>query len=382
MVSKETTSKEWWKIARSQLGMGKYKSIDSLIVDNVLISEDTSMCNAFNDFFINEASLITNVRDEEILSSEVIEEPPFSMNSFEITQNEILVILNHLKIDKAIGIDGISNRILKRCSNELAHPLCILFNKIMQHSCYPALWKKANVVPIHKKDNPKLVSNYRPISLLSSVSKVFERVIFNKIYNFCDLNAILTTKNSGFKKRDSTINQLIHLTHMIHKGLDDDQKVAMIFLDITKAFDKIWHYGLLHKLKRIGINGSLLKLIESYLKNRSQRVVLNSSFSEFLTIISGVPQGSILGPLLFLIYLNDIVDNISCPISLFADDTSLLELEKSWNQVENNLNLNLGRLESWANKWKLSFNEKKQCICPSLLRAPLLTLYCGSITSS
>ena len=102
---------------------------------------------------------------------------------------------------------------------------------------------------------------------------------------------------------------------MIHKGLDDDLKVAMIFLDITKAFDKIWHYGLLHKLKRIGINGSLLKLIESYLKNRAQRVVLNSSFSEFLTIISGVLQGSILGPLLFLIYLNDIVDNISCPIS-------------------------------------------------------------------
>ena len=146
---------------------------------------------------------------------------------------------------------------------------------------------------------------------------------------------------------------------MIHKGLDDDQKVAMVFLDITKAFDKIWHSGLLYKLKRIGINGDLLKLIESYLKNRSQRVVLNSSFSEFLDIISGVPQGSILGPLLFLIFLNDIVDNISCPISLFADDTSLLELQKSWGLVENNLNLNIGKLELWSRKWKLSFNAKK-----------------------
>ena len=133
----------------------------------------------------------------------------------------------------------------------------------------------------------------------------------------------------------------------------------MIFLDIQKAFDKIWHSGLLYKLKRIGINGDLLKLIESYLKNRSQRVVLNSSFSEFLDIVSGVPQGSILGPLLFLIYLNDIVDNISCPISLFADDTSLLELQKSWGLVENNLNLNISKLELWSRKWKLSFNAKK-----------------------
>ena len=133
----------------------------------------------------------------------------------------------------------------------------------------------------------------------------------------------------------------------------------MIFLDIQKAFDKIWHSGLLYKLKRIGINGDLLKLIESYLKNRSQRVVLNSSFSEFLDIVSGVPQGSILGPLLFLIYLNDIVDNISCPISLFADDTSLLELQTSWGLVENNLNLNISKLELWSRKWKLSFNAKK-----------------------
>ena len=133
----------------------------------------------------------------------------------------------------------------------------------------------------------------------------------------------------------------------------------MIFLDITKAFDKIWHSGLLYKLKRIGINGDLLKLIESYLKNRSQRVVLNSSFSEFLDIVSGVPQGSILGHLLFLIYLNDIVDNISCPISLFADDTSLLELQTSWGLVENNLNLNISKLELWSREWKLSFNAKK-----------------------
>ena len=134
---------------------------------------------------------------------------------------------------------------------------------------------------------------------------------------------------------------------MIYKGLGDETKIAMVFLDITKAFDKIWHRGLLYKLEMIGISGNLLRLIESYLTNRYQRVVLNGSFSDFLRIISGVPQGSILGPLLFLIFLNDIVVGITCPISLFADDTSLLAMEKTWPKVEEVLNLNLSLLESW-----------------------------------
>ena len=120
------------------------------------------------------------------------------------------------------------------------------------------------------------------MSLLSTVSKVFERIIYNEIYDFCLKNNILTYKNSGIKKRDSTINQLIHLTHLIHKVLDDEKQIAMVFLDISKAFDKVWHDGLLFKLDSIGIKGKLLKLIKSYLGNRKQRVVLNGSVSEFL----------------------------------------------------------------------------------------------------
>ena len=329
MLDNETSSKEWWRIARSQMGLGKAKSIDSLSKGNDLIVDDKMMCDLFNKYFVEEASLCVEDSDEDSLISETYDDPRYSLDTFEIKNNEIIEILSHLNIGKATGIDGINNRILKQCSREIAAPLYIIFNKIITTSTFPSSWKLANVVPVYKKDNPKLVTNYRPISLLSSLSKVFERAIFNKIYNFCELNGILTPHNSGFKKNDSTINRLIHLTHLIHKGLDDEQKVAMVFLDISKAFDKIWHSGLLFKLKKRGIRGNLLKLLESYLRNRSQRVTLNGSFSEFLLIISGVPQGSILGPLLFLIYLNDIVDDISCHISLFADDTSLLEIAQA-----------------------------------------------------
>ena len=145
----------------------------------------------------------------------------------------------------------------------------------------------------------------------------------------------------------------------LHKGLDDEKQFAMTFLDISKAFDKVWHDGLLFKLDSIGIKGKLLKLIKSYLGFKKQRVVLNGSVSEFLNILSGVPQGSILGPLFFLVFLNDIIDNIECHISLFADDTSLLSIAKSWMTVEAELNLALTKVNIWAQKWLVTFNATK-----------------------
>ena len=224
---------------------------------------------------------------------------------------------------------------------------------------FPKKWKYANILPIFKSGDPQTISNYRPISLLSLVSKVFEKMLYNKIYNYCLKNNILTPKNSGFKKMDSTINQLVHLSQLIYKGLDDEMKIGMIFLDITKAFDKTWHRGFIFKLFEIGIRGKLLHLLSSYLSGRYQRVVLNGSQSHFLEIVSGVPQGSLLGPLLFLIYLNDIVAEIKCLIYLFADDTTLVSIAENWVVVESELQLALSCLESWAGKWLINFNPLK-----------------------
>ena len=184
--------------------------------------------------------------------------------------------------------------------------------------------EKANVVPVFKKNEKSSVTNYRPISLLPCPSTVIERLVFNELYDFCDKFKLLSEKNSGFKKNDGTINQLINLTNKIHQGLDDEHEIAMIFLDLSKAYDRICHKRLLFKLRKIGIWGSLLKWIESYLSGRSQRVVLKGKSSEFLNIFGSVQQGSILSSLFFLIYLKDIDENIKSDMFLFADDVALI----------------------------------------------------------
>ena len=151
-----------------------------------------------------------------------------------------------------------------------------------------------------RKSDKSSVTNYRPISILPCPSKVIARLVFNELYDFCDKFKLLSEKNSGFKKNDGTINQLINLTNKIYQGLDDEYEIAMIFLDLSKAYERICHKRLLFKLGKIGIGGSLLKWIESYLSGRSQRVFLNGKSSEFLNIFGSVPQGSILSSLFFL----------------------------------------------------------------------------------
>ena len=340
-----------------------------MLVNDDIISDDIEKSNVLNKYFIDTSSLdpgaelnsqflleVNSIFNDDSLTDVLGRK---ILDTFVVNPCEVLNVIKKLNVDKAVGPDGINNRVLKICGDQLAEPLTYIFNKCISSGYFPDEWKLANVTPIFKKGNHQLMSNYRPVSLLSLVSKVFERILYNKLYDYCYEHNILTPKNSGFKKKDSTINQLIHLTHLVYKGLDDEKKIALVFIDITKAIDKIWHKGLVYKLYKIGIRGKFLKLIRSYLSGRNQRVVLNGSMSEFLEILSGVPQGSILGPLLFLIYLNDIVDNIDCPMYLFADDTSLLSIGENWRDVELELNRALVLLDKWAVNWLIGFNPLK-----------------------
>ena len=200
------------------------------------------------------------------------------------------------------------------------------------------------IVPVHKKNSKQRLNNYRPIPLLPIRSKIFKQLIFNEMFGFFIENDLISQQQSGFKPRDSCINQLLSITHEICQSFDEGFDVGSVFLNIFKAFDKVRHDGLIFKLKQNGIYGNLLNLLLNFLRNRKQRVVLNGQTSSWADVNAGVPQGSILGPLLFLIYINDLADGLSSNAKLFADDTSLFSVVHNANTTANELNNDLVKI--------------------------------------
>ena len=189
---------------------------------------------------------------------------------------------------------------------------------------------------------------------------MFQKVLFDFLYDCFIQNQLLTPCQSGFIKGDSCVNQLLSITHDIHKNMDANPSIETIgvFLDMSKAFDKVWHSSLIHKLQSYGIQSKLLVLLENYLFNRKQRVVLNGVTSTWKPIKSGVPQGSVLGPLLFLISINDLPDNLICNLKLFSDDVSLNAVMYDNDICIKHLKDELNRLHEWSVKWKMLFNPE------------------------
>ena len=196
-----------------------------------------------------------------------------------------------------------------------------IFKQALLTAVFPSEWKKGNIVPIHKKGNRQNVKKYRPVSLLLICGKISERLIFNEMFIYFSVNKLISKNQSGFQLGDSCINQLLSITHKIFTSFDNGLEVRSVFLDICKAFDKVWYEGLIFKLKQNSISGELLHVLSNFLSNRKQRVVLNGQKSSWTNVHAGVPQGSIVGPLLFLIYINNLSDNLTNNAKLFAGDT-------------------------------------------------------------
>ena len=307
----------------------------------------------FNSFFAKQCSIIDNGSE---IPSFLHPKTDKSLSNITFTEKDIENVIQNLDSNKVHGHDMISIRMLKICVKSIIKPLLIIFKKCIEKSCFPNEWKKANFVPVHKKNDKQLLKKYRPISLLPICGKVLERLLDNSVFEFFIQNNLITPNQSGFKTGDSYINQLISITHEIYKSFDNGYKVRGIFLDISKAFDKVWHQGLHYKLRQNGISGELLNTLTDFLDNRTQSVILNGQHSPWAKVKAGVSQGSILGPLLFLIYINDLSENLASSPKLFADNTSLFSVVKNVDASNIDLNNNLKKIGDWAFQWKMNFN--------------------------
>ena len=348
LTGPKTFSKSFKRLTNKK----KCINIPPLVENGIFVTNFQSKANIFNEYFALQSRPLEN----DSVLPELFPKTNASLESIDISMSTIAKIIDTLNPNKAHGVDNISIAMLKICAVEISIPLKLIFERCLDEGTFPASWKKANVQPIHKKGSRQYKTQYRPISLLPICSKIFEKILFDSMYAFLNENNLLSPNQSGFRPGDSTINQLLAITTEIYTAFENYEETRAVFLDISKAFDKVWHEGLVFKLKSNGINGKLLNLIQNFLVNRQQRVLLNGCTSKWEYLLSGVPQGSVLGPLLFLVYINDLTDNISSNMRLFADDSSLFARVQGFEATHNMLLRDLSTITTWAYQWKMQFN--------------------------
>ena len=293
--------KQFWKVIRHFV-KGNCTSSSIPPLNSFPVTGQNEFCfssegkaELLNKYFTS----ISTVNDENVSLPAFEYKSQNRLSSITCTPHEVASLIELLNPNKAIGPDGISNKMLKTVAKEVAVPLSILFNSSFSEGKFADIYKPSNVIPLPKKGDNSDPSNFRPVSLLSNVGKLQERIVFKHIYNFLHENDILYKYQSGFLPNHSTTFQLIDIYHHICQTFDSNQYSCMVFLDVSKAFDRVWHKGLIFKLKQNGIDGDLLEWISDYLSGRKQKVIIRNTSSSLMRVEAGVPQGSVLGPLLF-----------------------------------------------------------------------------------
>ena len=288
------------------------------------------------------------------------------LHNIPVTPKMVIKVVMNLDFSKASGPDCIPVVVLKNCEPELSYILTELFNKCLKESCFPDYWKVLSVVPVFKNiGESSTAKNYRPVSLLSVVSKVFEKLVNNRIVDHLEKCGVFSDFQYGFRSSRSTADLLTVVSDRIARAFNRSGATQAVTLDISKAFDRVWHAGLLHKLTSYWIPGQIFGLISSFLSNRRLRVVLDGKSSQEYPVNAGVPQGSILGPTLFLLYVNDLPDDVICDIAIYADDTTLYskcdQASDLWQQLElaSELESDLRDTVDWGKKWLVDFSAGK-----------------------
>ncbi len=351
---------DFWSYMKSLSGKSHRPSMPDLRApppSNQLYTSPQDKATALNKFFADQTILperqaVPNVADLPFRADE--------LSSLSTTPADVYDVLSSLSVQKAAGLDGISPRLLKLCSTGIASSLASLFNRSFSEGNFPSSWKSALVIPVFKRGDRSSLTNYRPISLLSCVGKVCERLVYTHLYQYLSPN--LSANQSGFRRQDGTSNQLTRLVQLWSEALDDSQYVGALFFDLRKAFDRVWHRGLLAKLYAAGVRGSLHRWFVNYLSGRQQRTRIGCAVSSSLSLSAGVPQGAILSPLLFILYVNDIITATPASVNLFADDTSAVVMDSCPTSLEVRLQHTLTSLSDWFDRWLLAVNPVKSAV--------------------
>ena len=357
--------KNTWKGIKSLISLKSVASSVPIVLslDNGdTITNPYDIVNTFNNYFASIAETTKrNIKYAHKHFSDYLSNENSSTIFLQRTDREdIANIISSFNSNKASGPNSIPYRILFLLKNEMSKHLADLFNLSFMTGVFPSVLKTAKVIPVFKKDSKLDCSNYRPISLLSNIEKILEKLMYRRLYTFLNNSNIIYDLQFGFRKQYSTSHALISITENIQKALDDGNIGCGVFVDLQKAFDTVYHQILLAKLNHYGIRGVSNDWFKSYLSNRNQYVSINGYESALAAINCGVTQGSVLRPLLFLLYINDLNQAIKfCIVHHFADDTNLLCLSNSIKKLNKLINTDLKQLVNWLNANKTSLNVKK-----------------------
>jgi hypothetical protein len=350
-VNKQETQKRFWShikaMKKDRVGTAPLKE------NGLLVSDSKAKAGILNRQY---ESVFSREDSSNIPAPSDPPSPP--MPEIEISRNGILKQLQDLKVDKASGPDLIPPKILKAAANPISFCLERIFQASLSTGTVPDDWKQANITPVFKKGERFKASNYRPVSLTCICSKLLEHIVVSNLMAHFDKHDILVDCQHGFRSKRSCETQLLGLVQELHQNLEDKEQVDMVVLDFSKAFDKVPHKRLMTKLWNYGVKGNTHGWIESFLMNRTQRVVVDGESSDWADVKSGVPQGTVLGPVLFLAYINDLPSSVQAHTRLFADDCVMYRSVKS-NEDHASLQQDLRNLELWEQKWCMTFNADK-----------------------
>ena len=364
LITHSNDQKKFWKHIQDVLPKNTHNNNKpiSLLNDNDQTIETENVADYINQFFTDIGpNLAKNCQMDWVYSGN---ESIGSLTNIETTKEEIIVICKNININKASCVDNISSEVLRDAFLAVPEKLCIFFNTCFNTASIPNCWKHAKVTPLPKGGNSQSVTNYRPISLLPVLSKMIEKIVHKRIYAYLTDYNILDKRQGGFRPGHSTAMTCAYFTEDLYTAINNKEITIAVFIDAMKAFDTVNHKILLKKLEKIGIRGTLLKWLKNYLSNRKQCTIANNIVSSYRNISYGVPQGSVLGPLLFLIYVNDLTNILTnCKISLYADDTVIYISHGSLRNAIALIQSDLNILNTWCNMNKLTINCKKTKYC-------------------